>query len=189
VDALRAGETSAASARDLDALLKWLREWVGATLRMSDADAADASQEAVIALLERTLDPSGDPVRNPAAFLTWLTRNRAIDRLRAQTRQSLEPPETLTARMGSDDEAIARLFDRAASTERVEAALRVALEQGDALAVRVVTTWLDAAEASGQPPTSREVAAGAGVSHTSVNQALRRFRSYFPVEGARTSSD
>jgi DNA-directed RNA polymerase specialized sigma24 family protein len=189
VDALRTGEASAASAQDLDALIKWLREWAGATLRISDADAADASQEAVIALLERTLDPSGDPVRNPAAFLTWLTRNRAIDRLRAQTRHSPEPLETATARLGGDDEAIARLLDHAATTDRVEAALRVALERDDALTVRVVTIWLDEAEATGAPPASRQIASRAGVSHTTVNQALRRFRGYFPSEGARTSPE
>jgi RNA polymerase sigma factor (sigma-70 family) len=188
VAALRSGETSSASAGDLDALLRWLRDWAGSALRLSDADAADAAQEAVIALLERTLDPAGEPVRNPAAFLTWLTRNRAIDRLRVQTRRSAEPFEAATEHLGGDDEAIARLFDRAATTQRVESALRVALEHDDAQTVRMVTIWLDQAEATGAAPSSREIAAQAGVSHTTVNQALRRFRSYLPAEGSRTSS-
>jgi hypothetical protein len=53
----------------------------------------------------------------------------------------------------------------------------------------VVTVWLDMAQERGKEPSSRRVAERTGVSHTSVNQALRRFRSYFPDAAAGSSND
>jgi DNA-directed RNA polymerase specialized sigma24 family protein len=189
VTALRTGAATAESARDLDTILQWLQHWAATTLRVPDADAADAAQDAVLALLERaTLGASGEEVRNPAAFLTWLARNRAIDRLRAQARRAPEPLESITAHVPAEDDSVARLLDRIGGAAEVEAALAAAVRAGDALVVRVVTVWLNEAEAKGATPSSRAVAEKAGVSHTSVNSALRKFRTYFPSDPSGTSS-
>ena len=64
----------------------------------------------MIALLERTLAAEpGEEIRNPAAFLTWLARNRTIDRFRAQAREVSDPMDEPMAHSGLDDDEIARL--------------------------------------------------------------------------------
>lgn len=150
---------------------------------LSEADAADGAQEvalSVIALGRKTTE-----IRNPAAYLTRLAQNRAVDELRRSRRRDL----TLTSatELPSDDDAIAALLEASATADAIRRAMRAAVEAEDHLALRVVSTWLDAADELGDAPPSREVARRAGVSHTSVNRALKRFRSYFPDGGARTS--
>jgi predicted AAA+ superfamily ATPase len=67
-------------------------------------------------------------------------------------------------------------FDRNAAAATIVAALRAQIAANDVQPVRIVTEWLDLAEELGQPPSSREVAARAEVSHASVNRALMAFR-------------
>lgn len=166
------------------------------TLRRSygfgEADAADAAQDAILSLLETATRSEGTraDIQNPAAYLTWLARNRAIDRLRAASHQTAAPLEDRpSVPPGDDDDAIAALLDRSATASSVAIAMRAALDAGDELAVRVVTAWLNVAEELGEAPPSRRVAIRADVSHTTVNQALRRFASYFPTERAQPSDE
>ena len=189
LDAVGAGRAASVSAEQLQIVLDRLEGTLRRSYGFGEADAADAAQDAILSLLEAA---SGERTRadiqNPAAYLTWLARNRAIDRLRGAAHRTSAPLEDRPAvPQGEDDDAIAALLDRSATADTVALAMRAALDAGDELAVRVVTAWLDAAEELGDAPSSRQVAVGAGVSHTTVNQALRRFASYFPTEPPQPS--
>jgi len=52
--------------------------------------------------------------------------------------------------------------------------------------VRIVRAWLNLASMLGRAPSSREVGAQVGLSHTTVQTALAAFRDYFPPEGDGT---
>jgi hypothetical protein len=86
----------------------------------------------------------------------------------------------------SDDDEIARLLDRRADAERVRAALRESVADGRHDLVRIVRAWLNLASILGRAPSSREVGAQVGLSHTTVQTALAAFRDYFPPEGDGT---
>jgi DNA-directed RNA polymerase specialized sigma24 family protein len=187
---VRAGRASSIPPAEVQFVFDWLALTLARSYGFVESDAGDAAQDAIVSLLEAAggEDSPVDRIRNPAAYLTWLARNRAIDRLRGRAYEApADFEEHPHAPHGRDDERIAALLDRSATASVIEAAMRTALEAHDGLAVRVVTAWLDTAEALGKPPSSREVAKRAGVSHTSVNAALRRFRSYFPDQGPRSS--
>jgi RNA polymerase sigma factor (sigma-70 family) len=192
LEAVRSGTATTVPPEQLRLVFDWLAGTLMRSYGFADNDAADAAQDAIVSLLEvvGSGESAAHEIRNPAAYLTWLARNRAIDRFRRghfETPRDLEPRGE--AARGDDDERIAALLDRAASAAVIEEAMRAALDVQDALAVQVVTVWLDTAEELGKAPSSREVAKRSGVSHTSVNQALRRFRTYFPIPPAGTSED
>jgi hypothetical protein len=86
----------------------------------------------------------------------------------------------------SDDDEVARLLDRRADSERVRAALRQSVAEDRHDLVRIVRAWLNLASMLGRAPSSREVGAQVGLSHTTVQTALAAFRDYFPPEGDGT---
>jgi RNA polymerase sigma factor (sigma-70 family) len=189
LEAVRSGRAGTVAPEQLRLVFDWLTRTLKRSYGFPENDAADAAQDAILSLLEVASGDEGSrEIRNPAAYLTWLARNRALDRLRRRDfEKAADFEEAVDASRGGDDERIAALFDRAASTAAIEHALRTALDAQDELAVRVVTVWLDIAAEVGKAPSSRQVAQRTGVSHTSVNQSLRRFRTYFPKEVADTS--
>lgn len=153
-------------------------------------DAEEVAQEAIVQAYRRDLGE----IENLGAFLFWTARNRAIDRSRRARRRA--GTETLTASVedvaavshySAEDDGIAALIERDASGALVEHGLRAANAADDRLVVRVVAAWLELANETGEAPSSRDVAPRAGLSHTSVNQALSRFRDYFPGPDARSS--
>ncbi len=85
----------------------------------------------------------------------------------------------------AEDEALARLLDaEAARSDVLEAQARAVKDKKFTL-VRVVSEWLVIAERTGIEPSSREVAEVLGLSHTTVNEALREFREgYLPKRRA-----
>lgn len=151
--------------------------------RLSD----DEAEEIVAGVLAETIGrtAAGEvQVRQPAAYLFWTTRNRVLDRLRHASRH---PTQSLDERFeerndwySDEDDAIVRMLEHSATTEIVEGALRAAIAAGDVVVARVVSVWLELAEELGREPTSREVAPEADTSHTTVNNALRRFKRYLP---------
>ena len=145
--------------------------------RLSDSDAQDAAQEIIVKIVEHR--STAAEVRNPAAYLTRLARNRAIDELRRRRRHDVQFADEFVGE--AEDDRTAALLDASATAANVERALNVAHAAGDTIGIRIVSTWLDLAQRYGDEPSSREVAQQAGVSHTSVNQALKRFRSYLPL--------
>lgn len=149
--------------------------------RLSGDDAEEVVASVLAEMLGRTR--ADRDVRHPGAYLFWTTRNRVLDRLRQESRHPTESldSESLDRGLGwysDEDDAIARLLERRATTEMIDAALRAAAAADDQVAVRVVAVWLELAEELGREPTSREVAPEADTSHTTVSNALRRFKTY-----------
>jgi hypothetical protein len=122
-------------------------------------------------------------VENAWGYLLKATRNSAIDAIRAQTRRREVPVEALGEDASSPDDAVAALIDRDATHATVLAAMRVGIDAGDEITVPSITKWLDIADKLGRAPSTREVASRVGVSHTTVAQALKRFRAL--MEGLR----
>jgi RNA polymerase sigma factor (sigma-70 family) len=160
---------------DLATVLAWLERFLRSSLR-AEIDPADVAQEAVVRVLER-VRTGGREIENPAAYLTTIARYASVDALRQSRRRPAEVPiEDHAGSIASSDDAIAALLDREATSAQITAAMRLAVRQRDAPTIRVVRAWLDMAHEQGKAPTSREVAARVGLSHTSVNQILKRFR-------------
>ena len=195
VSAIEADGCAAIDSEDYALVLTTLSRFA-AGFGLSHVDAEEAAAETLAEIFVRSTDPSTGPVRHPAGFLFWTTRNRVFDRYRrARLREEAElrdenkirGDEFASRYYSREDDAVVGLLDRAATAAWVEDALRAASAANDGMVVRVVTSWLELAETLGHAPTSREVAPVAAVSHTSVSQALRRVRSYFPQADARTS--
>jgi DNA-directed RNA polymerase specialized sigma24 family protein len=188
LESLRSDNTVRAGQTDVDVVTTWLTRWLSGRFRLSRDDAEEIASAAIEAVFEASVEPSnaGTPIRNPVGYLVWTARNRAIDRLR---RRSLGEAQERAAAYGNDvaDDDLAALLEREASAADIRQAMRAAADAGDHLAVRIVGAWLNLASEAAKEPTSRDVAARAEVSHTSVNQALRRFRGYFPVGGPGSS--
>jgi DNA-directed RNA polymerase specialized sigma24 family protein len=110
------------------------------------------------------------------SYLLAAARNSALDAIRTRKRRQEVQVDVLPDQTQSADDAVAGLIDRDATNARVLAALRAGIEAGDDLTVPIITTWLDLADELDRAPSTREVASRAGVSHTTVAQALKRFR-------------
>lgn len=132
----------------------------------------------------RSATAAAAPIREPAGYLFWTTRNRIVDRhRRTQARGESElRPERVRRYYSDEDDAIAQILDREASADLLEDALRAARAAEDHVVIAVVIAWLELAQKRMGAPRSREVAVLAEVSHTSVNKALVRFRKYFRSE-------
>lgn len=179
-------EQSAVSSDDYRVVLKTLTRYAHG-FGLSEADAEDVASVAVSEAVTRAFDPNRSGVQSPGAYLFWMTRNRALDARRRARSQDVElfADDSYGTRSAlyysEEDDEISRLLERRASAEMLEDALRAAAAADDRVLVRVVSAWLDLAETSGRTPRSREVAQEADVSHTTVNQTLRRLRSYFAI--------
>lgn len=142
-----------------------------------EIEPEEAAQEVMVRLLGMAREgEERDPVRNPGAFITRIAQNTAIDLLRRGGQHGHEVPlseEHLELR--AEDE-LPGLLHRSATHVTVRAAIAGCLADGDFVTVRIVTVWLDLADELGHEPPSREVAVHARVSHTTVNNALQRFR-------------
>lgn len=152
--------------------------------KLSAVDAAEVAAETLEDVYVRSLDPAKPAIDKPTSYLFWATRNRAIGRLRKVNKLGESEFDVSADAMygqryySPQDEAIVGLLGLDSSAAQVEDALRVAKAVGDSLTYRVVLAWLDLAESQTKTPSSRDVGRALGVSHTSVNQALRRFRDY-----------
>lgn len=182
---MRRGSVAEVGGGDLATLL----DGVARVLRASygvEIEIEELAQDAVTKFLElaATDVEKVTRIRKPAAYLIRLAQNLAIERARADSRSigvtSTEDLDTLP----TNDDAIAALLDAVATARVVEAAMRAAVAADDHVAVRVVAEWLDLAQESGRAPSSRGVAQRASISHTSVNNALRRFREYLRISSA-----
>jgi RNA polymerase sigma factor (sigma-70 family) len=158
---------------DLAAVLDQLRRRIARSF--PDLDAQDVVQSTMTRLLGRSEPLPAAEIDNAWGYLVMTTRNAAIDAIRARQRRHEVPSAVLPDRASPED-AIAALIDRQATNEAVLAALRALIASGDALTVPIITTWLDMADELDRSPSTREVAPRAGVSHTTVAQALSRFR-------------
>ncbi len=156
---------------------------------LSSHDAEEVVADVMSEMLARVRGQRGteSELRQPTAYLFWTTRNRARDRLRrirARGETELVGHDADVRYYSDEDDAVVRLLDREATAAILEDALRAAVAAGDRLVVRVVVSWLNLAEETGAPPSSRAVAEQAELSHTSVNAALRRLATYLPPGAA-----
>jgi DNA-directed RNA polymerase specialized sigma24 family protein len=142
-----------------------------------ELEPEEAAQEVMVRLLAMArAGGRRDPVQNPGAFITRVAQNTAIDLLRRSGKHRHEVPlDEEHLELSSEDELPA-LLHRSATHATVRAAIAGCLADRDFVTVRIVTVWLDLADELGHEPPSREVADYARVSHTTVNNALQRFR-------------
>jgi DNA-directed RNA polymerase specialized sigma24 family protein len=162
-----------------------LRRQFGGTPRLQ---AEDAAQSAVVRF---TVAVQRGGVRRETApqFLIEIARNLGKDLARKDFRARELPTEWAEMALSgpaSEDDEVARLLDRRADSERVRAAMRQSVADGRHDLVRIVRAWLNLASMLGRAPSSREVGAQVGLSHTTVQAALAAFREYFPPEGDAT---
>jgi DNA-directed RNA polymerase specialized sigma24 family protein len=178
-----------ASGADLSAvtshLQALLRRQFGGTPHLHAEDAAQSAVVRFTAAVQR-----GGVTRETAPqFLIEIARNVGRDLARKDFRGRELPTEWSEMAPSSptaDDDEVARLLDRRADSERVRAALRQSVADGRHDIVRIVRAWLNLASLLGRAPSSREVGAQVGLSHTTVQTALAAFRGYFPPEDEAT---
>lgn len=173
------GNPDEATSSDLATVLDWVQRIVRRGYASVDAD--DIAQETLARVFALAQQKRSEPIANPPAYITRIAQHLAFDAVRQQA--TLTPDSDLVERAPSSgpiraahDEELAALLDRSATHTTVSAAIGIALQQRDFVAVRVVTVWLDLADELGREPSSREVAMKANASHTTVNKALGRFR-------------
>lgn len=173
---LLAGHAPEPDAADLAVVLDWLVRLI--TRRYRTIDAEDIAQETVARIIALNTAPH-EPISNPAGYITRIAQHLAVDAVR---RQSMVSANTdLIARTsvpGASDDELAALLERSATQATIAAAIGLALQERDHMAVRIVTIWLDLADELGREPTSREVASIANASHTTVIKSLARFRAF-----------
>lgn len=151
---------------------RWLRPYE------PRVDTEAIAQEAVMRVFDRMRAHAEADVQYPARLLRVIAHRLAVDQIRSGWVRQTELVPTDVLDQSSDDDAVAALLSREATAQLVDCAMRRAAQQDDHMVVRSVAVWLDLAERSGAAPTTRQVAARAGISHTSVGRALARFRAY-----------
>ncbi len=175
VDALVAAARTenAPTAAQHQAVLQLLELWL-ARRGLSPADLDDVCAEAVLRLVRVAKAGELDPERPPGAWLRVVADHLALDVLRRNKRRSGgELSEALSDPRAGD--RLAALLDSSAAATDVERALRLSGDANDHEAVRAVASWLSLAEADGEAPSTRQVGERLGVSHMTVQRALRRF--------------
>lgn len=156
----------------LDSVMRTLPNLLDHRVRWADQGPEDIAQVAIERFIKAVGRGLVDPDRSPAGYLLTIAMNVVRDDRRRPETVAL-PDEQTTA--VDDVDEIARLMDGLASRATVRQALELAREGGDHTVLSVVAAWLDLAGTCGRAPTSREVALVAGVSKTTVNNALDRF--------------
>jgi DNA-directed RNA polymerase specialized sigma24 family protein len=179
----------AADTADLQLVLRALTA-VARGYRLDAADAEDVAQEVIARTLTRTTT-GHVTITSPVSYLMTAARRAALDTLQRGSRERLTDPleEPFGDRYSPADHSLASRFESDATADAIESAMRVARAVEDHVAIRAVSVWLELAEQIDGAPTSRQVAENAQMSHTSVNQALRRFRTYFPQRGPEPSNE
>jgi DNA-directed RNA polymerase specialized sigma24 family protein len=139
-------------------------------------ETAEITDAAVVQFVAALTNGRVDMMRSPAAYLTRMARNLAIDRLRAVVPAPLDEQDVVA------DDPIPELIDAQAYREALRAAMRRARDAGDHTVTRVILVWRLLHEELGRAPSGREVAVRARLSHTAVQNTLRRARQYFESE-------
>jgi DNA-directed RNA polymerase specialized sigma24 family protein len=134
------------------------------------AELCEIADEAVERLLKES-QLQGGALDKASAWLRKTAINLAIDQLRRVRVDRLDD-ETV------EDELSARLVERLESNDQVKRGLAIAIAKRDEVAVQVITAYLDLADEESGFPSSRAVAERCGYSHTTVQEALKRFRRY-----------
>jgi RNA polymerase sigma factor (sigma-70 family) len=151
-----------------------LRRWVTRVFPALDAD--EIVQSTMLRLLGRSRRLAPEEIASAWGYVVTAARFAALDAIRARGRRTELPLDDIAELPGADDDHLAALLDRTATDAAVVAAMRIAIERRDKGIITIITSWLDLADVLARPPSTREVAARVGVSHTTVAATLRRFR-------------
>jgi DNA-directed RNA polymerase specialized sigma24 family protein len=156
---------------------------------LSESDAEDAADEALVRVLVRQREHpgQGQETRNGLGYVLRTARNLQVDRFRRRREHPDGVLHERTEGPGMEDREILRLIDNAASLSSINQALDRAVTLGDTRVETVVSAWLDLAEQTGAPPSTRDVAATLGVAHTTVQRALSRFHGHLKAVLGETS--
>jgi DNA-directed RNA polymerase specialized sigma24 family protein len=146
---------------------------------MSREDIVECTDRALVSFVEAASVGMVDVGRNPAAYLTRTARNKGIDMVNDQKR---EQPSEITDQ-GEEDPDLQSVIDGLASKRLVQTAMESAVAAGDHGVNDVIRVWLDMAAELRRPPTTREVGAALEISHTEVQNRLRRLRQHMPPAG------
>jgi DNA-directed RNA polymerase specialized sigma24 family protein len=153
---------------------------------MGGDDLTEAAHESVarLAATARTGGVRGTGAGGrPGGYLLRTAENLLIDQLRSARWSREQPtPNTLLADLVLTDDEAAQTLDRRATTDMVRRVLGRVQAAGDATLFRIATHMLDVIQRTGRVPSNRQTALACGVSHTTVADALRKLRRYFPDE-------
>jgi DNA-directed RNA polymerase specialized sigma24 family protein len=153
-----------------EVLTLWLRR-----RGLTDQEREEVVNDAVMRLIDMAGRGRLDPGRPAGALLRVIADHLAIDALRRRARTSGTPFDEAVHGGAVDDESLSALLDRSAASADVRRALRACADEGRHELVRVITNWIALAAATGDAPTTREVAERVGVSHMTVQRALTAF--------------
>ncbi|MDQ3963626.1 MAG: hypothetical protein M3277_06920 [Actinomycetota bacterium] len=169
------------SARESDAYvcvrLSLLR-LVSARYHVTQEQVKDAVSDAFLKFIEAVR--RGNVRRaTAAAYWTRIALNEGANK--ARERFSLPFKEEIDLTGGEEDEAVCRLLDSRASAEIVADILDILVKEGETRCASTIATWLDLASSLSRPPSDREVAQAAGISHPTVAKDLRLFARYLEL--------
>lgn len=155
-------------------MLAILRVWLSRR-GLAAEDREEVCSDALRRLIKVAREGSLDRRRPAGAWLRVVADHLAIDVLRRTRSERAAPFDEQFHASGSEDDRLAALLDRHAAISDVRRALREAADAGQETVVAVIPVWLGLAEANGEAPSSREVAARLGISHMTVQRALEAF--------------
>jgi RNA polymerase sigma factor (sigma-70 family) len=161
-------------------VLELMRVWLSRR-GLSPEELDEVCSDAVLRLIDAARAGGLDPARPPGAWLRVVADHLAIDALRRRPRSATVAFDERRHSLAGQDERITALLEREAAREEYRAAMRSAARAGQHELVHVISTWMWLADVNGVEPSSRDVAARLGVSHTHVQRALRSFREHFPA--------
>jgi DNA-directed RNA polymerase specialized sigma24 family protein len=155
-------------------VIELLRVWLSRR-RLDARDSEEVCAEAVARLIDVAKRDGLDPSRPPGAWLRVVADHLAIDALRRTARSATVTFDEQRHAGASEDDRLAALLDRSAAAADVRRAIREAGDAEEMDVVNVIATWIGLAAANGEAPSSREVGDRLGVSHMTVQRALRSF--------------
>jgi RNA polymerase sigma factor (sigma-70 family) len=137
--------------------------------------ADDVVQTTMFRMFRHARDVPELEIRDPWAYLVTACRFCALDLIRSEKRRNEVSLDSVAEQEQEADE-IAALLDSQAARSQVIAVMKDLIDRGDEKRLKILTAWLDLSESGAKGVATREVAELAGVSHTTVALALKRFR-------------
>jgi DNA-directed RNA polymerase specialized sigma24 family protein len=145
---------------------------------LSEDEVHDVASDALLSVLTAIgrMPDKGASIEYPMAYLRATADRSAYLLLRKKTHLHLDIDDV--APMMSD-EAAAAAFSGSATSMDIKRFMRQLADEGDQSAYKVLSYLLDEIQQTGRTPTSREIGAKVGLSHTGVAKALQRIRTRF----------
>jgi DNA-directed RNA polymerase specialized sigma24 family protein len=145
---------------------------------LSEDEVQDVASDALMSVLAAVgrMSDKGASIEYPMAYLRATADRSAYVLLRKKAHLHLDIDDV--APIMSDD-AAAAAFNGSATSIDIKLFMRQLADDDDESAYKVLSYLLDEIQQTGRTPTSREIGAKVGLSHTGVAKALQRIRSRF----------